>query len=189
MPESAWRLALSQAGEEREGAGVCELTGLDLSTWPRGTRAICRRERPHPGAQLTFTDHQGYRFQVFMTDQSDADIVALEVRHCAHARVEDRIRCTKDTGLSNFPFHDFLPNQVWLKLVLAAQDLIAFFQRLCLVGEAQAWEPKKLRYRLLHTAARIVRSGRRLILKLQRNWRWTPQPDEAFHRMRALAGA
>lgn len=189
MPESAWRPALSQAGEEREGAGVCELTGLDLSTWPRRTRAICRRERPHPGAQLTFTDHQGYRFQVFITDQSDADIVALEVRHRAHARVEDRIRCAKDTGLSNFPFHDFLPNQVWLELVLAAQDLIAFFQRLCLVAEAQAWEPKKLRYRLLHTAARIVRSSRRLILKLQSNWRWTPQLYEAFRRMRALAAA
>ena len=82
-----------------------------------------------------------------------------------------------------------MPNQVWLELVLAAQDLIAFFQRLCLVGEAQAWEPKKLRYRLPHTAARIVRSSRRLILKLQSNWRWTPQLYEAFRRMRALAGA
>lgn len=159
-------------------------TNLDLSSWPTGTRAICRRERPHPGAQLKFTDHQGFRSQVFITDQPDDDIVHLEARHRGHARVEDRIRCAKDTGLRNFPFHDFLPNQVWLELVLAAQDLIAFFQRLCLRGEARAWEPKRLRYRLLHTAARLVRTGRRLILKLQRSWRWMPMLFDAFRRLR-----
>ena len=42
--------------------------GLDLSTWPPGTRAIAA-ERPHPGAQLSFTDHNGYRFQAFITNQ------------------------------------------------------------------------------------------------------------------------
>ncbi len=189
MPETVWQPAITQAGEEREAAAVCELTGLDLSAWPAGTRAICRRERPHPGAQLTFTDFQGHRFQVFITDQQDADIVALEARHRAHARVEDRIRCTKDSGLRNFPFHDFLANQAWLELVLAAQNLVVFFQRLCLAGEAQRWEPKKLRYRLLHTAARIVRSGRRLILRLQRHWPWTAQLYEAFRRLRTLPAA
>jgi hypothetical protein len=74
-------------------------------------------------------------------------------------------------------------------LVLAAQNLTVFFQRLCLVGEAQRWEPKKLRYRLLHTAARLVRSGRRLILRLQRHWPWTAQLYEAFQRLRALPAA
>ena len=95
--------AITQAGEEREGAAVCELTNLDLTAWPQGTRAICRREWPHPGAQLTFTDHQGFRFQVFITDQDDADLAQLEARHRGHARVEDRIRCGKDTGLRCFP--------------------------------------------------------------------------------------
>jgi hypothetical protein len=187
MPEDAWLPAISQDGELREGAAVCELRNLDLAGWPSGTRAICRRERPHPGAQLTFTDHQGLRFQTFITDQQDSDIVALEVRHRGHARVEDRIRCAKDTGLRKFPFHEFKANQVWLELVLAAQDLIGFFRRLCLVGEAQRWEPKRLRYRLFHTAARLVRSGRRLIVKLQRSWRWTPQLYDAFRRLRTLS--
>jgi len=185
-PESAWLPAITQESEEREGAWVCELTSLDLSSWPTGTRAICRREKPHPGAQLKFTDHQGFRFQVFITDQTDADIVELEAHHRGHARVENRIRCAKDTGLRNFPFHDFHANQVWLELVLAAQDLITFFQRLCLRGEARGWEPKRLRYRLLHSAARLVRSGRRLILKLQRSWRWTPTLFDAFRRLRKL---
>ncbi len=187
MEAGAWVPALTQAGEEREGAAVCELNNLDLSAWPAGTRAICRRERPHPGAQLTFTDAEGFRFQVFITDQEEADIAQLEARHRAHARVENRIRCAKDTGLENLPFHDFLPNRIWLELILAAQDLIAFFQRLCLRGTVQCWEPKTLRYRLFHTAARIVRSGRRLILRLQQSWRWTPVLYRAFKRLRVIA--
>lgn len=89
----------------------------------------------------------------------------------------------------NLPFHDFMPNCVWLELVLAAQDLIAFFQNLCLRGEAQEWAPKTLRYRLLHTAAHIVRTGRRLILRLQQNWRWTPVLYDAFRRLRRLEAA
>lgn len=186
VPESEWEPAITQNGSEREGAWVCELFDLDLRAWPEGTRAVCRRERPHPGAQLTFTDIEGFRFQVFITDQQHPDTVWLEARHRAHARVEDRVRCGKQTGLRNFPFHAFASNQVWLELVLAAQDLLAHFQRLCLRGEAQLWEPKRLRYRLLHMAARIVRSGRRWILRLQRRWRWTPILYDAFRQLRAL---
>jgi hypothetical protein len=189
MKEKDWVPAISQEGEEREGAAVCQLKNIDLSSWPAGTRAICRRERPHPGAQLKFTDVNGYRFQVFITDQEDEDIVHLEARHRGRARVENCIRCGKATGLEYLPFHDFMPNCVWLELVLAAQDLIAFFQNLCLRGEAQEWDPKTLRYRLLHTAARIVRTGRRLILRLQQNWRWTPVLYDAFRRLRRLEAA
>jgi hypothetical protein len=36
---------------------------------------------PHPSAQLRFTDHDGHRFQVFLTDQPDPDPAALELRH------------------------------------------------------------------------------------------------------------
>jgi hypothetical protein len=184
--EKEWVPAVSQEGEEREGAAICELQNIDLSGWPVRTRAICRREPPHPGAQLKFTDVNGYRFQVFISDQEDEDIVKLEAKHRAHARVENRIRCGKATGLENLPFHDFRANQAWLELALAAQDLIAFFQRLCLRGEARNWDPKTLRYRLLHTAARLVRSGRRLILRLQRSWHWTPILYDAFRRLRRL---
>jgi hypothetical protein len=188
MNEEDWAPAITQAGEEREGAAVCELKDLDLSSWPTGTRAICRRERLHPGAQLKFTDVNGYRFQVFITDQR-GDIVKLEARHRGRARVENSIRCAKDTGLENLPFHDFRSNRAWLELVLAAQDLIAFFQRICLRGEAKEWDPKTLRYRLFHTAARVVRSGRRLILRLQKSWRWTPILYDAFKRVRLIATA
>jgi len=64
QPEAAWTLAIDADGQVRHGAQVCELTGwVDLHTWPAGTRAICRREDAHPGAQLRFTVHDGHRFQ------------------------------------------------------------------------------------------------------------------------------
>jgi len=66
-------------------------------------RVIVRRERPHPGAQLTFSDVDGWRFQAFATDTETGQLAQLEARHRAHARVEDRIRCGKDTGFGRFP--------------------------------------------------------------------------------------
>ena len=188
VPAAAWVAARRQSGGRRDGAQVAELHGLDLSAWPAGTRAIVRRERPHPGAQLTFSDADGHRFQVFITDQPDTDIAELERRHRAHARVEDRIRAAKNTGLRNLPCADFQRNQVWLELVLVAQDLLACAQRLCLDGDLAVAEPKALRYRLLHVAARIVRHARRTTIRLQADWPWVHQLAAAFARVAALPG-
>jgi Transposase DDE domain group 1 len=190
LPEKAWRPAVTQAGEQRDGAWVAELA-LDLETndWPQGTRAICRRERPHPGAQLSFSDENGYRFQVFITNQQGKRIARLEQLHRQHALVEDRIRCGKDTGLQNLPFRAFQPNAAWLELVLTAQDLLAWTQRLLLTGELARCEPKRLRYRLLHVAGRLTRHARRLRLHLPRGWAWGNELLQAFARLRALPQA
>lgn len=187
LPKDAWRPAITQDSEERDGADVAELVAHAVAGWPAGTRAICRREIPHPGAQPRFTDHNGYRFQVFITDQPEPDIAYLEALHRSHARIEDRIRCGKQTGLRNFPFHDFEANKVWLELVLMAADLLAWTRHLLLpAGPARSWEPKRLRFRLLHIAARLARSGRRLHLRLQRDWHWNALLVTAFSRLRAL---
>ena len=187
QPEHAWAPAVEPDGQVRDGAEVCELTGwIDLHTWPPGTRAICRSEDAHPGAQLRFTDHDGHRFQVFLTDQPDPDLAALELRHRQRARVEDRIRAAKATGLQNLPFDRWRRNAVWLELVLAAQDLTCWTQALLLAGPLAVAEPKTLRYRLLHVAARVVRHARRLILRLQGSWPWAAELAGAFARLRAL---
>ena len=181
LPRKAWVEAIRQDCEQREGAEVAEITSrLDLSAWPEGTRAIVRREEPHPGAQLTFSDLDGHRFQVFICDSTDPDISYLEARHRGHARVEDRIRNAKQTGLANFPCHDFDNNAAWLTVVLMACDLIACTQQLTLVGELAKAEPKRLRYCLLHTAGRIASSGRRTRLRLQANWAWSKDLVAAF---------
>jgi hypothetical protein len=187
QPEQAWTPAVEPDGQVRDGAEACELTGwVDLHTWPAGTRAICRREDAHPGAQLRFTDHDGHRFQVFLTDQADPDLGRLELRHRQRARVEDRIRAAKATGLANLPFDRWRRNAIWLELVLTAQDLTCWTQALLLAGPLAVAEPKTLRYRLLHVAARIVCHARRLILRLQASWPWTVELARAFARLRAL---
>jgi hypothetical protein len=186
LPEAAWAPAIRQDGEDRDGAWVAEITDrLDLTTWPDGTRVIVRRERPHPGAQLSFTDHDGHRFLATLTDL-DGDPVELERLHRARASAEDRIRAAKHTGLENLPFRDFDHNAVWLELSLIAQDLTAWTQHLALDGELAVCEPKTLRYRLLHVAARVVRHARRMILRLQHSWPWAAALARAFARLRAL---
>jgi hypothetical protein len=187
QPEHVWTPAADPDGQVRDGAQVCELTGwIDLGNWPPGTRAICRREHAHPGAQLRFTDHDGHRFQVVLTDQRDPDLARLELRHRQRARIEDRIRAAKATGLRNLPFDLWRRNAVWLELVLAAQDLLCWTQALLLDGALAVAEPKTLRYRLLHVAARVVHHARRVILRLQRTWPWAVELARAFTRLRAL---
>jgi len=186
LPERAWQPAAAQDGDDREGAWVAELA-LDLAAWPEGTRALCRRERPHPGAQLSFTDQNGYRFQVFLTNQQGARIARLEQLHRARAACEDRIRCAKESGLRNLPFRDLQPNAAWLELVLIGQDLLRWTQRLLLAGtELARCEPKRLRYRLLHVAGRLTRHARRLVLHLPREWPWRRELLVAFQRLRLL---
>ena len=186
LPKTAWRPAVRQDGEIRDGAWVAELTeALDLSAWPEGARVIARRERPHPGAQLSFTDHDGHRFLATLTDLP-GDPVELECLHRARANAEDRIRAAKQTGLENLPFQGFDHNQLWLEISLIAQDLIAHTQLLALDGELATCEPKTLRYRLLHTAARLAFHARRATLRLPRNWPWTDALATAFARLAAL---
>jgi hypothetical protein len=186
LGESAWRPALGQDGERRDGAWVAEITDrLQLTGWPAGTRVIVRRERPHPGAQLSFTDHDGHRFLATLTDLP-GEPVELERLHRARANTEDRVRCAKQTGLQNLPFRDFDDNAVWLEISLIAQDLIAWTQTLALDGELAVCEPKTLRYRLLHTAARVAFHARQATLRLQRSWPWANALAAAFARLLAL---
>jgi hypothetical protein len=186
-PDDRWIPALDQDDTERTNGQVVELTdSVDLDTWPPGSRVIVRRERPHPGAQLSFTDHDGYRFQAILTDQTDPGIAILERRHRQRARVEDRIRDDKDTGLAKLPFKAFALNEVWLQIVMLAHDLIVWTQALCLDGELATAEPKRLRYRVLHLAARLAFSARRAKLHLPTSWPWTEALKAAFEKLKTL---
>ena len=184
-PDS-WVPALAADGTQRDNGQVVEITDqLDLSGWPAGSRVIVRRERPHPGAQLSFTDHDGHRFQAILTDQT-GEPADLERLHRARARVEDRIRAAKDTGLTNLPFRDFALNEAWLELALIAQTLTFATQALLIEGDLSICEPKRLRYRLLHTAGRLAFHARRARLRLPRSWPWAQDLAAAFARLAAL---
>jgi Transposase DDE domain group 1 len=187
---AGWVPAIDADGQLRDGAEVCEITGLvPADGYPTGTRFIVRRERPHPGAQLSLFDTiEGMRHQVMATDTppGGGNIQYLEARHRAHARVEDRIRTGKDTGFGRFPSRVFAINVAWLELALTGIDLLAWTQTLLLHGELATAEPKKLRYRLLHVPARLTRSARRTRLRIAEGWPWAADLVAAFTRLAEL---
>jgi hypothetical protein len=187
VPASSWTPAYDGDGQARDGAWVADITGLlDLSSWPAGMRVIVRKERPHPGAQLRFTDVDGHRFTALATDARRGQLADLELRHRRRARCEDRIRCAKDTGLRNLPLKGYAQNQLWCEIVALACELLAWTQMLALAGEARRWEPKRLRLRLFSIAGRLARSGRRLRLRLAGRWPWANEVAAAIGVLQAL---
>jgi hypothetical protein len=200
VPERVWCPALDAEGEPRKGAHVAELTGLyrhpggdQLKTWPDDLRIIARRETPHPGAQLSlFEQYQGYRFQLTATNLTSTDlgtsndVQLLEAAHRVQARVESRIRCGKDTGLRRMPSKSFAINAAWCLVVALACDLLAWLALLALDGDLAKAEPKTIRYRLLHTAGRIIYGQRKRRLRIPQTWPWAHQLQTAFTRITAL---
>jgi hypothetical protein len=190
VPTQAWRAALDPDGRPRRGAQVAELTRWMPATftgWPPGMRIIARRERPHPGAQLHITDDDGWRITVFATNTVGGRLADLEVRHRLRARAEDRIRGLKDTGLTNLPLQAFAKNQVWLELACLAYELLTWTQLLAWHDQpARAWEPKRLRLRLLAVAARLITTGRRRILRLSKRWPWADLVTSGHQQLAAL---
>jgi hypothetical protein len=198
IPEQAWRAAVDGDGEPRDGAQVAELTAWmpaparssrpGPKDWPTAMRVIARRERPHPGAQLRLTDHNGWRITCFATNTKGPGwtLAALEVRHRQRARCEDRIRNLKDTGLRNLPFHDYAKNRIWAEVVALAADLLAWMQTLAFdaTEPARRWEPKRLRFRILTVAGRIIHTGRRRRLRLPRDWPWNQLIDTGWATLR-----
>jgi hypothetical protein len=186
IPASAWIPAVEPGGEIRDGAWAAELGGDVLKGWPKGMRLIVRKERPHAGAQVRFTDADGMRLTCFATNTEHTPIVQLELRHRQRARAEDRIRGARDTGLRNLPLHDTAPNQVWLEIVQLALDLLAWMPMLALAGDARRWEPKRMRLTLFSAAAQLVTTGRCRYLRLGHHWPWIDVITSAIARLHAL---
>jgi Transposase DDE domain group 1 len=223
-PAQAWQIAIDRRGEvrERRAEGACgdlrcghrrcwveeahvtELTALlrhgpagdQLAGWPATMRVFARRERPHPGAQLTlFEAEDGWRYSLWVTNLPAtlrgwrANPAYIDAAHRVHARVEDCVRTGKDTGIGKFPSTSFAFNQAWLAASLAAATLLAWLRLLALDGHLAKAEPKTLRYRILHAAARLTRSGRQRHLKIAATWPWAPAIVTAWDRITALAQA
>ena len=184
-----------------EEAHVTELTGLlrsgpggdQLAKWPATMRVFARRERPHPGAKLSLFENQdGWRYTLWVTNLPEKTMgwrgrtAYIDAGHRIHARVEDAIRTGKDTGIGRFPSHAYKVNQAWLTAAMTAQILLAWLKLLALDGDLAKAEPKTLRYKVLHAAARLVHGGRRRRLKIAANWPWAAAITRAWQRIHAL---
>ena len=221
IPQTAWESAIDAKGQVRERraddacgsprcahpacwieeAHVAELTGLlregpggdQLRAWPKAMRIFARRERPHPGAQLSlFETADGWRYSLWATNLPAAtrgwrgQCAYADAAHRVHARIEDVIRTGKDTGLGHFPSRDYGINQSWLDAAMTACILLAWLRLTALDGDLAKAEPKTLRYRLLHAAARLVRGGRRRTLKIAATWPWSGEIVTAWQRIHAI---
>lgn len=194
LPETAWARALDTAGRHRPvtETGITELTDIlrsrgELSRWPADMRVIARREAPHPGAALSlFEQANGWRIELLVTNTSGDDPVHLEARHRVHARVENRIRDAKATGMRRFPSVYAAHNTVWLMIVAIAADLIAWLKLLALHTDQATAAPKTLRYRILHVPARLTHGQRLRHIRLPENWPWTKHIQKAFARITAI---
>ena len=155
---------------------------------------ILRKERPHPGAQLSFTDVDGTRVTAILTDTAPGVIpgqgAGLELRHRQHARVEDRIREAKASGLRNLPSRSFALNAAWLQAVLTAADLVCWTKLIAFADDPvlARCEIATFRYRVLHVAARITRSARQTRLRIDSTWRWAQQIATGWQRLRTAFG-
>jgi len=185
-----WETAAGQDGNETDTtsdgrtSAVCEVTDLvDLTGWPDRTRLIIRRQPTHPGAQTSLLPDLEYRFWGHYTDQ-EGNPVELDRQMRAHAHVEDRIQRLKDSGLERFPFTGWEANQAWLQTVMWAADLVTWFQLLCLTGPLARAKPRRLRWTLWHTPARIVTTARRDIVRILNGW---PTADALLGAYRNIA--
>ncbi|MEU7004284.1 transposase [Nonomuraea sp. NPDC046570] len=177
LPKTAWTPAHDADRQVRPGAWVAELTG-----WPKGMRVIARKERPHPGAQLRFTEVNGNRVTCFVTDAKHGQLADLELRHPAEpapktASAAPRTpawptcRCTTSPATRS-------------GLVALACALLTWLQMLALPGTtARTYEPKRLRLRLFAVAGQLVRGGRRQRLRIAARWPWA-RDILAFNRPR-----
>jgi len=184
--DDRWQTAVDQDRTDRPDAAVAELTDLvDLADWPPGTRLIVRRERRHPGAQQSLFPSETYRYWGHYTD-ADGTPAELDAHMRAHARVEDHIRRIKDSGGHRFPFVNAQANRTWLAVVCFADALVRWFQLLCLTGTLASAEPKRLRWQLWHTPARIVRHARRWVVRLLDDWPTTSCVLDAYQRIAGI---
>lgn len=200
LPAGIWEPALDPDGKPRDDAHVAELTGLlresvgpdgqitdKLDKWPADLRVIVRREPIPAGMQVSlFEQHDGYRYQVTATNTPGGQLQRLEARHRVHARVEDGVRTAKATGLRRLPSKDWGINAAWCQVVALAVDLLAWLRHLTLDGDLAKAEPKTIRYRLLHTAARITHGQRQRWLNIPPTWPWANPLATAFGRVLAL---
>jgi hypothetical protein len=224
VPPKAWQAAIDGRGQVRqrrtadacadsgcgharcwiEEAHVTELTGLmregpdgdQLAGWPASMRIFARRERPHPGAQLSlFEEADGWRYSPWVSNLPAtqrgwrAQLAYIDAAHRVHARVEDAIRTGKDCGIGKFPSCDFAVNSAWLTASLTAATLLAWLKLLAFDGDLARAEPKTLRYRILHAAGKLARSGRRRWLKIPAAWPWADAIATAWARITAMPQA
>ena len=149
-------------------------------------RYVVKRIPVKVGEQLEI-ETGGYHHWVLVTNDRATDAVTLEVEHRHKAQVESGMRELKENfGLDVFRKHGFMANWAWLLVIVTALNLTRWSQLLGQIDADGDLRAKRLRYRYLNVPGLLVRSGRRLVLKLQRNYPLLDRFIAALVRLQSL---
>jgi len=211
IPESAWLQALDMPGAEvaetthRPGGWKHEPLRLIVRRVPFAAEQIARLrgsrrlQTIHPEQLQMALDGQldsvyGYSFT--LTDIPHHHTAWIEHFHRHRAQVEERLKNTK-TGqaLRHLPSGDVNANRAWLTASLLALNLTAFCCDLSPAASASGQAPEKaprrrhahtLRRLLFNIPARIIRTGRRVILRLPAGYRHADTFQQTLDALYAL---
>jgi glutaredoxin-related protein len=184
-PATTW-VPAQDADGELDGSEVAETTYRFAK---RDLRLVVRRQRKAPGEQLAFDDLGGYRFFAFITNApSTCGAADLDLHHRRRGGAsEEAIRQLKeDFGMNHAPVQNFFGNWVWWLAAALAYNVARWVRVLALPDAFHTCRGKRLRASFLNVPARVVRSGRRLVLRLPASYRHVDAFIAALTRLRAL---
>jgi Transposase DDE domain group 1 len=183
LPVDDWLASEVRLRGIRESAAFIAV--LEVPQWRAKAADLFDHEQP------TLFDTNGYRYSCFVTNtpatgRHGPGVQYADARHRVHARVEDDVRTTQDTGLARLPSKSWAANKGWCAAITIAVDLIAWLRLYALTGALAKAEPKTLRYRLFQTPARLVRARRYRWLRLPSTWPWATQLATAIDTIRGM---
>lgn len=196
IPEDTWQEAIDMQGAQvaetsyRPEGWEAEPLRLIVRRVPFTATEIAKRRGSrrlktiHP-AQLQLALEgkvaSAFGYSFILTDIHDQTAVWVEHFHRHRAQIEERLKEAKlGQALRHLPSGDENANRVWLAAALTALTLTAFCCDLCPAAGASGKAPKDaplrraaktLRRLLFNIPARIIRTGRRIILRLPQGFR------------------
>ena len=172
IPEQDWT-----ALENYPDRGEAQIAETKL-----GARRLIVRRTRLVGAQAELWPD--WRHHPFLTNRTEP-LDLVEAEHRQHAVIELAIRDLKDQALAHFPSGKFLANAAWTVIAAIAHNLLRWTS---LIGLPHTTVPaaQTLRRRLLSIPGRLVRSGRRVTLRMPAGWPWHTQFLTALQRLRAV---
>lgn len=156
----------------------------------RDLRLVVRRQRKADGEQLSFDDLGGWHFFALITNIPPLFASAVDVD--AHHRLrggapEEAIRQLQyDFGMNHAPCQSFPANWLWWLASALAYNVARWVRVLALPESFRTCRGKRLRASFFNVPARVVRSARRLHLRLPRAYRHAEAFIAALAKLRAL---
>ncbi len=164
IPDACWARCV-----DKDEGEVAEF-GFVMSDDNVFRRYVVKRIPVNVGEQMEI-ETGGYHHWVLVTNDRITDAATLESEHRHKAQVESCMRELKENfGLDVLRKNGFMANWAWLVIVATALNLTRWSQLLGSLDQDGDLRAKRLRYRYLNVPAVLVRSGRRLVLKLQRDY-------------------